>query len=113
MASQQKAKPASSKSGNAVRNNGKAFKKRPKTNQKKRTPEAELRYVQILKRRQERREAGMERHRQELEERAARQAEIAAEIEEEARRRREARRGTDLLVESLKALKKQLFSHAS
>ena len=55
----------------------------------------------------------MERYRQELEERAARKAEIAAEIEEEARRSREARRETDLLVESLKAIKNQLFSHAS
>lgn len=112
MASQQKAKPASSKNGNAVRNNGKAFKKHPKTNQKKRTPAAEARYALILEGRQRRREAGMERYRQELEERAARKAEVAAEIEEEARRR-EARRGTDLLVESLKAIKNQLFSHAS
>jgi hypothetical protein len=69
--------------------------------------------MQILRERQERREAGMERHRQELEERAAVLAEakarVAAEIEEERLRNKAARS----FREALKVISKELFSHAS
>jgi len=106
MATAQSKKTGSSAGRNPDRRNGKAWKKKPKTKNpnKLRTPEAELRYVQILNARAARKNANIARRAEEkrlaeilaakreadrLADLAAREALEIAMVEEQARKSRE------------------------
>jgi len=75
---------------NPDRRNGKAWKKK-RAPQPAPTADRIQRDREIKEAREARRAAGMERHRQELAERAERQAELAAEIADEAEAQRKKR----------------------